>query len=125
MASTPNDKQWFTYTGAGASGASYSMLVASWWGSQAGSGFTTFASHPVFVRSARSQPRSIIAADQAGTHRKIKLPIGADGATNYAVGATFTWLPRGSATAVTMTVTKLIGEKLPSAVTVDHKAAYP
>jgi hypothetical protein len=124
MASVPNDKDWYTYTSP--NDGAQNMLVSKWIGTNIAFGFGTFvAAQAAFIHSKRHQPLSVIAQDITTSKRKIKVPVGSNAATVYALGQTFTWLPRGSATSVTMTVIKLIGEKRPAASSTSSHTVYP
>jgi hypothetical protein len=127
MPSTPNDKTWHSYIHQ-ADGHTYNLLVATWWASQPLSGFTAMnLANPTFVTSRRNKPARIGAQDLSGggTGRRIVLPVGSVSAPAYAKNVNFSWLPRGSTTAVTMTVNKLLPAKSPDVGLVTPKTVYP
>ena len=106
------DFQWFRYTDN--AGNHWSMRVDNAWGTTAASGFAAYnAADPVWPRSKRYRARAVIGVDTV-SGRKTEVKIGAGNATAYAAGQTFTRYVRGLQTAVTFTVTKLIGENKPA-----------
>ena len=106
------DYQWFRYTDSG--GRTWSMRVDTLWGTQAASGFAAFnGADTVWPKTRRFRPRAVIGIDPV-SGRKTEIKVGSATASVYTKGATFTRFVRGLQTAVTFTVSKLVGENQPS-----------
>jgi len=106
------DFQWFRYTDNG--GNHWAQRIDTAWGSNVASGFAAFvAADPVWPRTRRYVSRAVIGVDTV-SGRKTAVHVGSAAATVYAKGTTFTRFVRGLQTAVTFTVTKLIGERQPA-----------
>lgn len=112
-----DQRNWEYFTYASADGTSYNIRADAAWGAVAAHGLAARANgQPVYIASGRRKPRSVTYTDLT-TGRSKTGPVGTDTAFNAInIGDTNDFHVEGETAAVTYTVTRKTGEKVPGSV---------
>lgn len=112
-----DQRNWGYFTYASADGTSYNIRADAAWGAVAAHGLAARANgQPVYIASGRRKPRSVTYTDLT-TGRSKTGPVGTDTAFNAInIGDTNDFHVEGETAAVTYTVTRKTGEKVPGSV---------